>query len=147
MMAPAFHSLQAQESTALVVWHSDGNTTEVLLSSKPKVVLAEEKVVIKNDEGEMEFDAKDIRRLTYKGEDSGIESVKSKKMSVLRQGDRLIFKDIGQSSDIRVYSVSGQRVSADIEKTGDGLQVSLASLPKGVYMICVEGRNIKFSKR
>ena len=48
---------------------------------------------------------------------------------------------------VRVYTKEGVKVPASIEKSGDGLVLSIGDLPKGVFIVDVNGRRTKIVKQ
>lgn len=65
-------SLNAQ---SLILWHSDGTTTEVDLLNKPFVKFVKDKVLVTSTIINLEYDKNDVLRFTYSGSmEDGINS-------------------------------------------------------------------------
>ena len=65
----------------------------------------------------------------------------------IREGNSILFPGMMQPDLIHVYNKEGVEVPASIGKGGDGLILSLGNLPKGVFIIDVNGRKAKIAKQ
>ena len=64
-----------------------------------------------------------------------------------REGNSIFIPDMMQPDLVRVYTKEGVKVPASIEKSGDGLILSIGDLPKGVFIVDVNGRRTKIVKQ
>lgn len=138
------NSTYAQDDVTVILWHTDGTTTECSLGAHPKIVFDNETVVVVCDGSRMEFPSSEIRRMSYKGKGTGIREEQN--VPVLRQGDRIFVSCAGNTEAPSVHTVSGMKVEAETSTTERGAWISLAGLPKGIYIITVNGNSIKYTK-
>ena len=133
----------AQNNATLVLWHADGTTTDVALYLKPRVVFDGDLVRITSTVLDMEYPKSNILRFSYTGKGSSISNPQSE-ASFTRDGDRLIFHGIGSTDKVAVYNSDGIRVPVQLSATSDGVTLSISSIPKGVYVLSVNGKTSKF---
>ena len=133
----------AQNNATLVLWHADGTTTDVELYLRPRIEFTGEKVLITSTVLNMEYPKTDILRFTYKGEGTGI-SAPRQDSDYSQDGDRLVFHGINATDQVAVYTTNGIRIPVRLSATSDGLALPLSALPKGAYILSVNGRTSKF---
>ena len=143
MCVSANAGLQAQ---TLVLHHADGTTTDVELYTKPQVKFQKDKVIITSTVLDMEYPKSNVLRFTYKGLTNGIETVKSN-ADFSRENGQLVFRGILQSDQVAVYNASGIRIPVALTRQGNDVLLPLSAIPSGVYLISVNGRTSKFTKR
>lgn len=123
---------KAQTQT-LVLWHADGSTTDVSLSTELKVTFTDSKLLIKSTVLDMEYDAEEIVRFTYKATDTDT--------------GLLNFHRISRTDRVAVYRPDGVRVPIRLIADGEDKVLPLSSLPRGMYIISVNGRTSKFLRK
>lgn len=135
----------AQGNATLVLWHADGTTTDVALYLMPKVEFLNDKVLITSSVLDMEYPKENILRFSYKGSGTSISSPRNE-ADYSQEGDRLVFHGITSTDKVAIYTTNGIRVSARLIATGDGVTLSLSSIPQGVYVLSVNGKTSKFTR-
>lgn len=130
----------------LVLHHANGSTTDVELFTMPQVKFQDDKVLITSTVLDMEYPKSDVLRFTYKGSVSGIKDAKAK-VNVSQENGQLVFHGIKSSDKIAVYTVKGILVPARIQRSGSSATLPLSAIPSGVYLLSVNGRTSKFTKR
>lgn len=134
---------QAQK---LVLWHSNGSTTEIELFNQPLVQFEGDKVLVTSPVINIEYDKKDITRFTYKDIDTRI-STPENKPSIEQKDGKIIFHDITSTDKVTIYKADGVRVPAQLYFSGGNATLPLSQLPSGVYLFNVNGRTSKFTKK
>lgn len=135
---------QAQTQT-LVLWHANGTTTDVDLYTDPKVTFTDTTLLISSTVLDMEFPAEEIVRFTYKERDTSIESLKD--TIDFRQEDGCI-RFNGLRGHVAIYRPDGFRIPVPLTIEGVGKAIlPLSSLPRGTYIISVNGRTSKFIRK
>ena len=137
--------MKAQAQT-LVLWHSDGTTTDVELFTKPNVLFKNSKVFVTSSVASLEYDEKDIVRFTYKGKNTGI-ALPSIDSDCLQENGQLIFHHIKSSDKVALYKTNGVLVPIHLNIHGETATLPLSSIPSGVYLLNVNGRTSKFTKK
>ena len=135
----------AQGNATLVLWHADGTTTDVALYLMPKVEFSGDKVLITSTVLDMEYPKENILRFSYKGSGTGISSPRNE-ADYSQEGDRLVFHGITSTDKVAIYTTNGIRVPAHLIAAGDGVTLSLSSIPQGVYVLSVNGKTSKFTR-
>ena len=132
----------------LVLWHADGTTTDVALSNMPKVEFTGDKVRITSYILDMEYPRTDIIRFTYKDDaiiQVGIDQT-PQSPDFTREGDRLVFHGVRSTDKVAVYTTDGKRVPVNLSESTEGVTLSLSSIPRGVYILNVNGKSSKFTR-
>ena len=61
------------------------------------------------------------------------------------QGDRIIVS--GTDAQVRLFAIDSKAVSASPVRADGHTVISLSELPKGIYIINVNGKSVKISKQ
>ena len=138
-------SLMMQAQT-LVLHHANGTTTDVELYTLPQVKFQGDKVLITSTVLDMEYSKEDVLRFTYKGSSLGI-SKPNGKANVSQENGQIVFHGIQPDDKIAVYTTNGIRVPARLTRSGNTATLPLSAIPAGVYLLNVNGRTSKFTKR
>ena len=134
--------LSAQVPT-LVVWHNDGTSTDVELSTLPCVTFENDNVIIHSEVLHLEMEAKDVLRFSYKGMGTTkVEDIRQKAKYIWKDG-LLIIQDTAPSS-VTLYRVDGVQLPVNVCHHGNDVAVNLTALPKGSYLLYLNGMTIKF---
>ena len=137
-------TMLANEGT-LILWHADGTKTNIELSQLPQIQFENDKVIITSSILNMEYDAEEILRFTYEeglGEDAGlVDGIASV------QDGRLLFHGVKSADKVSVYSINGTRVPVKLSIVNGKYSLSLSSIPTGVYILKVNGKTSKFTKK
>lgn len=138
--------INTANSQTLVLLHANGTTTDVQLYTLPQVKFQGDKVLITSTVLDMEYSKQDVLRFTYKGKGLGINSPDAK-ANVSQENGQLVFHGIKSSGKIAVYTANGIRVPVRISCNGSTATLPLSAIPSGVYLLSVNGRTSKFTKR
>lgn len=144
-IATCLVSLTMQAQT-LVLHHANGKTTDVELYTQPQVKFVGNKVLITSTVLDMEYDKQDVLRFTYKGGSTGI-STPNAKADVSQENGQLVFHGVKSTDKIMVHTVKGILVPVRLQHSGSSATLPLSAIPSGVYLLTVNGRTSKFTKR
>jgi len=136
---------KAQTQT-LVLWHADGSTTDVDLSTEPKVTFTGSKLLIKSTVLDMEYATEEIVRFTYKTTGTDIDLLKDD-ADYQQHKDCIIFHNISATDRVTIYRPDGIRIPVRLIVNGTDTVLPLSSLPQGTYIISVNGRTSKFMRK
>ena len=136
--------LSAQNNPVLVLWHTDGSTTDVELYLQPKVPFSDGKILITSSVLDMEYPASEIVRFTYKGGETSIDAPQDV-ASFSKEGERIVFHGVKDPKLVSVFTSTGMSVPARVTTAGDGVALILSSIPRGVFVLSVNGKNYKIS--
>ena len=130
----------------LVIWHSDGSTTEIELFTKPLVQFAGDKVLVTSPVINLEYDQNDVVRFTYKDIDTKISTLEAR-TDIEQKDGQIIFHNMSSADKVAVYRADGVRLPVQFSFQGGNAVLSLSFLPSGVYLFSVNGRTSKFTKK
>ena len=94
-----FPNIAKAQTQALVVWLADGTTADVELYTEPKVTFPADKVLIKSAVLDIEYNAADVIRFTYKGKDTGINNLQA---DYTQTDGRIVFHGINTTDKVAV---------------------------------------------
>lgn len=138
--------VSSASAQTLVLHHANGTTTDVELFTMPQVKFQNDKVLITSTVLDMEYPKSDVLKFTYKGGTSGVSSPKEHS-DYSQENGQLVFHGIKSTDKLAVYAVNGIRVPVRFERNGSSATLPLSSIPSGVYVLSVNGRTSKFTKR
>ena len=143
-----FEGEPAPDTNTLVLWHVDGTTTSVALNQMPRVEFLGDKLRITSSVLHMEYPRSEICRFTYKRKKDihvGVAQTEHAAIDFQRDGDRLIFQGVRKADGVEVYSPDGKRIPVKLAESAQGVSLSLSSIPRGVYVLSVNGKTSKIS--
>lgn len=141
----------ATAQTVLVVKTTDGSTPKkISLDDIRKITFeGDDMKVWRNDDAQTSvFSMPDVQNITFgDGNASGIADA-----TVGKEALRPVYSDgvlaasglAGRTADVAVYDVSGRKLFSAAD--WDGAPISVAALPKGIYIFKVNNQTIKFTK-
>ena len=130
----------------LVLHHPGGTTTDVELFIQPRIEFQGDRVLITSSVLVMDYAKEDILRFTYKGGTTvAVKDVKKQADCTQRDG-QLVFHGITGQDKVAVYNANGVRMPIRLTVSGNDATLSLNAIPKGVYLLSVNGRTSKFTK-
>lgn len=134
------------DTPKLILHHPDGTTTEVELYVMPVITLNGDHLMVTSDIVNLEFAQADVVRFTYSGieKSTGIVGPKS---DVVQQDDRLVFKRVKPGDKIAIYTTDGKQVPIKPTMHGTDAVLPLSALKGGIYLLKVNDRTSKFTKR
>lgn len=130
-------------ANTLTVNLKDGTKVTYDLSSLPKVTMLNDKLVITSSRINAEYQLYLVKKFTY----NDVTDIKdlSQDNKISREGDKLILS--GVNHNVRIFTVDGKSVQADIIKTSESTVINLGSLQGGIYLIHVNGQSVKITKQ
>lgn len=137
---------QTTSNATLVLHHADGTTTDIALFTQPRVMLTEDKLLITSPVLNLEYPAEEILRFTYKGEGTGIVNPLAETEYSQHDG-QILFNGITSADRVALYTTNGIRVSVHLVEHGNEFALPLKSIPQGVYILSVNGKTSKITKR
>ena len=136
----------AQDNKTLVVWLADGTQTDIEVSQQPQIKFGSGKVIITSSVLNMEYNANEVLRFTYKGEGTAISPI-HEEAGISQEDGRLVFHGITSADQVTIYSTNGMRIPVSIVTADGHYSISLSSIPSGVYILKVNGKTSKFTKK
>lgn len=136
----------AQGNATLVLWHANGTTTDVELFTQPRVQFLNDSVFITSTVLDLKYEAKDILRFSYKGNGTGI-SLPQSETNYQQENGQLVFNGVKLSDHVALYTTNGIRVPVRLSSVNGKVSLPLSSVPKGVYVLNVNGKTTKFTRK
>lgn len=137
---------QTTGNATLVLHHSDGTTTDIALFTQPRVTFTTDKLIVTSPVLNLEYPAEEILRFTYKGEGTGIVNPLTETEYSQHDG-QIVFNGITSADRVALYTTNGIRVPVHLVAHGTEYVLPLKSIPQGVYILSVNGKTSKITKR
>lgn len=133
-----------------------------LLNHRPKIVFTEDGLCIESTMSNYglllpETEYTDISRIALEDvADDEVQDVKEPQVSVpsarevmfrFLPGNEVAVEGVGENARVRLVSVDGKTVQADMELNNGSLIVHLGHLPRGIYILQVDNKSFKLLKK
>lgn len=132
-------------SQTLVLWHSDGTTTDIELETMPMIMPVSDEIRIASRAFNMDYPKDDIVKFTFK-DGKVINNLECSDGFGMENG-WMVIHGLLSSSDVRLCRIDGVQVDTRIDKTGEDYRLSLNGLPAGTYVLYTKSRTCKIMKR
>lgn len=133
--------MQAQ-SKSLFVTFNDGSKVEFALSTTPTVTMADDKLNVTTTETTATYELWTVTTFTY-GATTNIRHTEAQHFSL--ENDRLIVD--GTNNKVTAFAIDGKAMSLSSINIGGQTVIPLNTLTKGVYIIHINGKSIKITRR
>lgn len=131
------------DNKSLFVTFDDGTRVEFALSTTPEVTVTDNKLTITSTVTTASYDLWTVKTFTY-GATTGINDVQTSQQGFSLEGDNIV---VDGNVNVRIFAVDGKAVSVTPETTGNQTVIPLNGLAKGVYVININGKSVKISRR
>lgn len=131
------------DNKSLFVTFDDGTRVEFALSTTPEVTVTDNKLTITSTVTTASYDLWTVKTFTY-GATTGINDVQTSQQGFSLEGDNIV---VDGNVNVRIFAVDGKAVSVTPKTTGDQTIIPLNGLAKGVYIININGKSVKISRR
>ena len=135
----------------LVVLTKNGAKTQFVLKDKPKVKIEGKNLRITSTRADVTFALSDVVNFTYVNTDpTGIDDLDkeaSNPTEVSYKDGTLVLSQLKQGASVAVYTADGKIVRELKAQRQGTFRLSLASLPKGVYIVKADTITYKIMKR
>jgi len=129
--------------TRLVITQKDGSETVFLLSSHPVITFSGKDMVITSNNTTITIPMASVVNYAT-NEDPASISPLSADLPEYRNGS-IVFSGLVRGAEVRVYRVDGSLVSSQQADSSGHATVSIATLPKGVYIVRTPNSSMKIS--
>ncbi|MCQ2223672.1 MAG: T9SS type A sorting domain-containing protein [Bacteroidaceae bacterium] len=134
------------EDQYLCIWQADGQTVDIALDDEPVTTFSNGNLVISTRRTTITYPLQMVKRYTFEAAPTGIQSATAN-MHISTDGSCITFSAFDRDTNIAVYNLAGVRVRTVLAKAGTGTVVSVASLPKGTYIVKVNDITFKLLSR
>lgn len=130
------------EGKTLLITFSDNTKAQYALSTLPSISMADDKLTITTSETTAEFDLYKVKTFTF-ATASGITQATAQPFRI--DGDAIIVD--GEGAQVRVFALDGTAVSLSPTSASGQTIVPLGSLKRGVYVVSVNSKTVKITKK
>ena len=132
-----------ESDITLLVELKDGTKHEYLVADKPKIEFAESQVVFVCKNITAQYNKADLQNFVFLNENEvGIQKVGIGDTRIFYSEDnqQVTIEGITDTKQIRVYSLNGQLQQVTLNSGNGRIEMSLASLPKGYYIVSLSNK-------
>ncbi len=134
----------------LVVDFTDGSEMTFALAKQPVITFADQIIRIKVGSQSSEFEMSDVVNFHFKEDPSDIRSPRmGEDFTISWHGeDLIVISNATPVAIIRLYGIDGTFYPSHVIVNGDRIEISLAALPKGIYLLNINNyRTIKINRK
>lgn len=135
--------------TVLTVHVKDGSEVSFLLSERPSVTYSDDYMLITSADAETSYPLSDVLKFTFEeidGEDTGIDSTIAAEASFSLDGGVIVVSGLKAGSTAQVFTLGGVMVHSESVDSGSW-SYPLSSLSSGIYIISINGKGFKITKK
>ena len=127
-------SIQAEDiDYVMKISLSDGTVDKYLVDDRPRVILGDKFVRVVAEDISAEYEVQSVVSYTFEDILTGIEDVKDDGDEAgitfkYLDGETVTISGLNEDDKIAVYSLSGSKIVADIERSEDAADISLRNL-------------------
>lgn len=139
---------QARESTSLLVYCKDGSFVTYVLSEEPKVSMLADSLLITTDGVSVSYPLSEMWKFSFDKSDEldCVNDVLVDELCYSYSSESIVFSGLPERSYVRVYAIDGRLLHSSRIDT-ESYRYSLSSLSSGVYVIEVNKKTFKISKK
>lgn len=141
--------MRADTGKSLIVESKNGSTVSFLLADLPVLTFSNRSLVVTANNQSVSFEIDNVEKYYFKSAGTDIAGVSSQagvRVSYTENGN-VVVEGFNQPAQVKLFSVGGIEYTDHVSMSGDKADISLSSLPKGVYIIRVNNQQIKVYKK
>ena len=139
----AFYTLQVMADDFSLYITASSTSSEYSLSSLKKITFSGGNIVLTTTSGQSQsFAISSITKMYFGTTSSSIQQL-ADGAATTWDGETLTFA--GNSGKVRIYRPSGTLVAS--QSIADEASISLSTLPRGIYIVNINGKSFKISKK
>lgn len=143
LVAAAAHAVG---NNALVVHLKNGASTTVLLDKLPRATFSGDKLMVVGEGLELAFERDDVQRFTYTYADPSVITSPTEKHDVRFTSDIAYVAGLHLGDKVGVYGTDGRMVNMRSVGADGRAVLPIGHLPKGIYVLQINGSSYKFHK-
>ncbi|MBO4754743.1 MAG: hypothetical protein J5543_09125 [Bacteroidales bacterium] len=134
----------------LVIDFTDGTDMTFALSTRPVLTFAEQNLIISAEGQKTEIEMVNVANFHFK---EGLSDIRSPRMDedlaiVWQEDDQIVITNVSPGTIVRLYGIDGTFYPNNINAFDNRQVVSLASLPKGIYLLNINShRTLKINRK
>jgi hypothetical protein len=134
----------------LVIDFTDGTDISFALAKKPVLTFADQRLCISVEDQNSEFELSDVLNFHFKEDPSAIRSPRVDEDFIIswRGEDLIVISNATPGIRIRLYGIDGTMYPSCVHAVGNHIEISLAALPKGIYLLNINNqRTLKINRK
>lgn len=132
--------------TDVYIWMKDGTKTVLQLNEKPQLTFNDVEMMVTTNGTTVSFPYQLLKNITYKDYTVGIQSSELDRETFVYNAEGLSFRANAKSLKVMIVSTDGTLVRQFNVRPGESTTVPTAALPKGTYVVSVNGVTYKILK-
>ena len=134
----------------LVIAFYDGTEMTFALAKHPLLTFADQRLCISAEGRTSECELSDVKNFHFKEGSSDIRVPRSDDGFIVQwlSDDLLVICNVAPDAKVRLYGLDGRSYAGCVIAAPDRFEVSLSSLPKGIYLLNINNqRTLKINRK
>lgn len=136
----------AAKPTAMYIWMKDGSKTIFQLSEKPRLTFNDEEMTVVTAETSITLPYQQLKNITYQDVTVGLKDIGRGEKAFIYDGKNLAFKASDKALKVMIVSTNGTAVRQLTVRPNESVMIPSSRLPKGSYVVVVNGLTYKIVK-
>ncbi len=134
----------------LVIAFTDGTEMTFALAKQPVLTFADQRLCVKAEGRTSECEISDVKNFHFREDMSDIRTLRSDEDFEVRWigDDLIVISNAAPDAKVNLFDINGRSYPGCVAKVADHLEVSLSSLPKGIYLLNINNqRTLKINRK
>jgi len=136
----------AAKPTTMYIWMKDGSKTIFQLSEKPRLTFTDEEMTVRTTETSITLPYQQLKNITYQDVSVSIKNVNRGEKAFIFDGQNLAFTASDKALKVMIVRTDGATVRQLTVRPNESATIPSSKLPKGNYVVVVNGVTYKIMK-
>lgn len=136
----------AAGATAVYIWMKDGSKTVLQLSEKPVMTFGQEEMRVTTTNTVVSFAFDQLKNITYRDVTDGVDALKDGERAFCYDGQTMTFRAGDEALKVMVVRLDGAKVRQLSVRPMESVTIAADELPRGNYVVVVNGVTYKIQK-
>lgn len=142
------HLCHADDGEAVVIWQTNGQFTSYELAQKPVITYVGDSLLLTAGDANVKFPLVNIDKVTFANSTTGITHTAAETAGDIKvTNDEVTLTGFKTGTTVFVYKTNGMLMGRYIVPASGSLQISLAGMSRGIYIIKAGMSTIKIARK
>ncbi len=138
----------AQTNRMLVLELFAGTTNSFLLAEEPVITFSDGYIDVSSESTSVYYKLSEVANYHFEDASTGIKAVEADEIRVVSiNADKVSIEGLDGNGVVRVFDTTGMQMPVAATHNGTYTEVSIGTLPAGVYIIKAGNQSLKIRKR
>lgn len=147
LLVCSFATVRA-DGKALIVERQNGTKTTFILAEQPELTFADKALHISVSGKSTDFEIGDVKQFYFGDAATDIAAPQADGLRVVCQSDdKIVIEGVGAHAVVQLFALNGTRLTGHASVADGRAEVTLTSLPKGIYLIKINQQTFKIYRK